>query len=146
MANYESTARSNRFRVEDEAAFLEWIGEFGNIRAEPEGDGVYVLLETDGAGWPFCREFDEPRARRGSDGHEVEEWEEEIDFPGELSEHLAAGEVAVLEEAGHEKLRYVAAHAVAVNHEGETLHVDLHDIYEKVRAAGWAENVNTATY
>ena len=140
MANYESAARSNRFRVKDEQQFQAWVRQFGNIQAEPEGDGVYVLLETDGAGWPFHRELEEPLTRRTADGHEVTDWDEEIDFPVELSEHLADGEVAVLEEAGHEKLRYVAAHAVAVNHEGETLHVDLNDIYEKVRAAGWSDS------
>lgn len=146
MANYESTARSNRFRVEDEAAFLAWVEQFHNLRVEPEGQGVYVLLETDGEGWPFYRELEQPTTRVSPAGREVEEWEEEMDFPVELSEHLAEGEVAVLEEAGHEKLRYVAAHAVAVNHKGETLHVDLADIYEKVRDAGWSENVSTATY
>lgn len=146
MANYESAARSNRFKVKDEGDFREWVQEFGNIQAEPEGNGVYVLLETDGAGWPFYRELEEPQTRRMPDGREVTDWDEEIDFPAELSEHLADGEVAVLEEAGHEKLRYVAAHAVAVNHKGETLHVDLYDIYEKVRHAGWSDNVGTATY
>ena len=146
MANYESAARSNRFRVKDEQQFQAWVEQFGNIRAEPEGSGVYVLLETDGAGWPFYRELEEPLTRQTADGLEVTEWEEEIDFPAELSEHLAEGEVTVLEEAGHEKLRYVAAHAVAVNHKGETLHVDLDDIYEKVRAAGWSENVDAAAY
>ena len=146
MANYESAARSNRFKVRDEGAFVDWVEEFHNLRAEPEGDGVYVLLETDGTGWPSYRELEEPCTRRAPDGREVEEWDEEIDFPVELSCHLAEGEVAVLEEAGHEKLRYVAAHAVAINHKGETLHVDLADIYEKVRAAGWAEDVSRAEY
>jgi hypothetical protein len=47
-----------------------------------------------------------------------------------LSTHLAEGSVAVIVEAGAEKLRYVHGHAVAVNSKGEQLCIGLGDIYE----------------
>lgn len=145
MANVESSARSNFFKVKDDEQFLNWVGEFGNIEAHYE-DGKFVLLEAHGEGWPFTRDYEEPIEHETEDGRKITLYDEEIDFADELSEHLAEGEVAVLEEAGHEKLRYVFGHAVAVNHKGEQLHVDLTDIYEKVKEAGWSDHVTEAAY
>ena len=55
---------------------------------------------------------------------------EEIDVSGQLAEHLADGEVAVLMEAGSESLRYVTGSAVAVNNRGENVEVYVESIYE----------------
>lgn len=138
MANYVGHARSNYFRVRDEAAFLRWVETLPGVVARRE-DGnpeCFVLLVEDGenGGWPSLRY------------HEEVEDEEEIHLHAELAEHLSDGEVAVLEEVGSEKLRYLVGYAVAVNHRGETLSISLDDIYEKVRAAGWGGDVSTATY
>ena len=56
------------------------------------------------------------------------------------------GEVAILQEVGAEKLRYLVGYAVAVNHRGETLAVSIDEVYGRVRNAGWGEDVSTATY
>lgn len=138
MANYVGSARSNYFRVRDEAAFMRWVETLPGVVARREDDDPerFVLLveEGDDGGWPNWR------------CDELTESEEEFDLHSELAEHLAEGEVAVLQEVGAEKLRYLVGYAVAVNHRGEKLAVSIDDIYEKVRQAGWGTQVSTATY
>ena len=137
MANYGGYARSNYFRVRDASAFLGWVETLPGVVAR-RGDAPerFVLLVEDGddGGWPNWRY------------HEDVEDEEEIDLHAELAEHLAEGEVAILEEVGAEKLRYLVGYAVAVNHRGETLSVSIHEIYQKAREAGWGNDVSTASY
>lgn len=138
MANYVGSARSNYFRVREEAAFLSWVETLPGVvvcREDDEPERFVLLVEeSDDGGWPNWR-FDERT-----------ESEEEFDLYSELAEHLAEGEVAVLQEVGAEKLRYLVAYAVAINHRGEKLAVSIDDIYEKVREAGWGTEVSTATY
>lgn len=138
MANYVGYARSNCFRVRDEEAFLSWVETLPGVVARREnGEGERFLLlveDADGGGWPHWRYYED-----------VED-EEEIDLHAELSEHLAEGEVAVLEEVGSEKLRYLVGYAVAVNHKGETLSVSIDGVYQKVHEAGWGDDVSTASY
>jgi hypothetical protein len=138
MANYVAAARSNRFAVRDREAFLAWVGTIPGLYAESEGcrDGAerFVLL-ADEDGWPTHR-----LPACGDD------CEEEFDLFAELSERLAEGEVAVLVESGHEKLRYVGGYAAAVVHRGEKLSVSLDDIYSMVEEAGWAGRVDVAAH
>lgn len=138
MANYTGSARSNYFRVRDEAAFLAWVETLPGVVARRDDEDLsrFVLLveEGDDGGWPNWL-YDEQA-----------ESEEEIDLHAELADHLAEGEVAILEEVGAEKLRYLVGYAVAVNHRGEKLAVSIDDIYEKVREAGWGSDISTATY
>lgn len=138
MANYVGYARSNYFRVRDAEAFLAWVETLpGVVACREDGDAEYFVLlieDADGGGWPNWRY------------HEDVEDEEEIDLHAELSEHLAEGEVAVLEEVGAEKLRYLVGYAVAVNYKGETPSVSIDEVYQKVHEAGWGNDVSTATY
>ena len=137
MANYGGYARSNYFRVRNASAFLSWVETLPGVVARKEdGPERFVLLVEDGddGGWPNWRYYEDM------------EDEEEIDLHAELAEHLAEGEVAILEEVGAEKLRYLVGYAVAVNHRGETLSVSIHEIYQKVREAGWNNDVSTASY
>lgn len=142
MANWHGTARSNYFRVRDETGFLRWVdglpGVTGSRHGEDGGlgerDERFCLLEEDGEGWPGCRHDQETGGVR------------DIDIVDELWPHLADGEVAVLQESGAEKLRYVTGYAVAVNSRGEILKVDIDDIYERVREAGWGDGVTHAAY
>jgi hypothetical protein len=124
MANYAGYARSNYVRVRDEAAFLGWVETLPGVvaRREDGNPGRFALLVEDGdhGGWP----------NRCHDG------EEEIDLHAELAGHLVEGEVAVLQEVGVEKLRYLVGYAVAVNHRGERLAISIDDVYERVRVAG----------
>ena len=65
-----------------------------------------------------------------------ERQDEERDLIIELSGHLADGWVAILMEAGAEKLRYVSGFAIAVNNRGAIETVHLSDIYEKAQWLG----------
>lgn len=127
MANYYATARSNYFAVKDEIAFREWADRFGLDILEPShkdkvADGVrrYAITpkgDEDSGGWPTYIADDE------TDDYV------DIDLPKELSAHLVPHEVAVLMEIGSEKLRYVTGVAVAINHKGRRVRMDLDSIY-----------------
>lgn len=54
--------------------------------------------------------------------------------------------MAVLEEVGAEKLRYLIGQALAVNHRGETISVSIDDIYKKIKQVGWSGCVREAIY
>lgn len=137
MANYSAVARTNHIKVRDTESFLSWVETLPGVCAEKDTgtDDTFVLLtDGDNRGWPDT----------SVDEHTGEE--RRIDYPGELSKHLADGEVAVLVEAGSEKLRYVVGNAIAINCHGDVLTVSMEDIYQKVIEAGWAEKVSRATY
>lgn len=123
MANWYGTARSNYFRVRNPEAFKDWVRSlpelgFWEFDDQPQLFGIYSNC-PDSGGWPTWR--------TGDDGED----EGEIDIASELAEHLAEGEVAVLIEAGAEKLRYISGQAIAINHMGEVIDVTLSDIYGK---------------
>lgn len=123
MANYYGTARSNYFHVEDNEHFIEECRKRGiGVWDDRDDDRVGIYADTgDGGGWPSSF-YDE----------ETEDYVEfeVVEF---VAEHLEVGEVAILMEAGAEKMRYVHGHAIAVNHKGETRRVILNDIYDLAR-------------
>lgn len=137
MATWTGSARTNYFRVNDEVAFREWAGKLGlqviesdDPKPDPErllpDEGKLVgLLEINGEGWPSFS-YDE----------DTDE-ETEIDMAEEISGFLKEDEVAVIQEVGAEKLRYITGFSMAVNHKGEILYVGLDQIYKKIEDAGW---------
>lgn len=118
MANYYATTRSNYFRVKDRQLFAEEM-EACNIRVlehTTEPDLICITSDLDG-GWPCDREV----TPAGDSPYGVEDYElSEI-----LPKHLQEGEVAVLMEVGHEKLRYLVGAAQAVAWDGRIESVDL---------------------
>ncbi len=127
MANYYGSCRTNYFRVKDEEAFKAWVEELPGVVAVEEG-GRFALLEEYGEGW-----------------HEAgEKYDYDVDVIDDVIPHLAPGEVAVFQEVGAEKLRYLVGYSVAVNDKGEKLWVDIEDIYKKVEAAGWGTPTRVA--
>jgi hypothetical protein len=121
MANYYASARSNYFRVKDREQFVEALhGLPVSVVDSTKHEGAVCLLgaDPDGAGWPAW----------GYDESISEEFE--VNLPQLIAAHLAEGEIAILMEAGAEKLRYVMGEAVAVNSHGETRSLTLHSIYE----------------
>lgn len=150
MATWYGTARSNYFRVKDEQAFKKDMAEVAGVdvghrdsddenegrkpggRPKGQPDRRFAIFDSYGEGWPNpTRElFDEEGDRVG---------EEEINLFALVASHLQAGEVAVFQQVGAEKQRYVTGLSVAVNHLGEELTVDIDDIYDKVLAAGWSD-------
>ena len=134
MANYESTFRSNYFKVKDPEAFqalmnkrnLDW-----REKKSEDGTSFYVFFDQGygGGGMPF---YDD-------------DLDENFDFLQEVAEHLQKGEVCVTMEAGAEKLRYVGGYANAVNSKGEQLHISLEDIYDLVEKT-WGIKTTDASY
>lgn len=57
----------------------------------------------------------------------------EYDLDVLISQHLENGVVAVFMESGHEKMRYINGHAIAVTNKG-IVEIDLNNIYEKASA------------
>jgi hypothetical protein len=138
VANYYARARSNRFRVKSPGEFEDWVNNLPNVVFEREQqENMYVIYVNcpDGGGWPCSRWLEDS------------EEEEDIDLERELGGFLFEGQVAILEEVGHEKLRYLHGSSVAVNHLGETVSINLNDIFQKV-AEQWpdAEPPTEATY
>lgn len=132
MANYYSSARTNYFRVKDVDAFNAWVKEYeDNYRVEVvDKEDTFSILFDNESGVPTSREVD------GS--------YDEIDFMDELSKHLADDEVAILHQAGAEKLRYINGYAIAVNNKSERRTISLDDIYTFAKELG--KNVTLAQY
>ena len=126
MANWHGAARTNYVRVKSEQAFRDWAETLGEVEVVEDREGRLALLELSGEGWPVWTEEDEETG---------EEYERSV--PCELAEHLQEGSIAVLMESGAEKLRYVTGFAVAVNSSGELLEIDLNQIHDLIREAGW---------
>ena len=117
MANYEATARSNYFLVKDLPAFTAWCNTL-NIEVSPASEqnpDLIALLFAEGVP---CSSYNQ----------DTEEYDE-LDFYGILASHLTEGQVAVIVEIGHEKMRYLVGHAVAVNAAGEIREITLDAIY-----------------
>ena len=142
MANYYGVFRSNRFPVRDRDRFHAWAETIPDLEVI-EQDGRVLLVSSewsDGSGLPGLREVEDGE-------HEA------IDFVGELGPHVAPGAVAVLVEAGAEKLRYLTGIAIAIRGAeypgGWAIErVALDDVYERA-AAAWGLDpgaIDHATY
>ena len=121
MANFNGTARSNYFKVKDPEAFLAWVSKIPGLGHWVEEDSFAIYSDDGDTGcWPssWYEEDDEG----GGVDHDV-------DIVSELPRHLQEGQVAVLIGAGAEKLCYISGNAVAVDHTGKVVQVNLNDIY-----------------
>jgi hypothetical protein len=128
MADWYGTARSNYFRVKDVDAFRK-LCKLWNITFIIDGSNparVGFLCHNNNGGLPDYR-------------YEDSESGEEFDFDDFLSELAALlmdDEVAVMVEAGAEKMRYVTACAIAINSKGDKCSISLDEIYERAKAIG----------
>lgn len=146
MADFYGTSRSNYFRVKDEGAFLNFIGHVPGLvhELDDKDPALHMIWGDDGFGcfpnyaviakeeMPSC-----PWAADGSRGVETiedsgdgESMDVQFSLPELLSQFLADGEVAVLIQAGAEKLRYISGWAVAIDNTGKKVSINLSDIYE----------------
>lgn len=123
MSNWNGSARSNYFKVKDPEAFKKWLDDINCVLIQKDGLSGFYSDDPDTGSFPSQR-YDE------KEGDHVD-----INLTSELSDHLADGEVAVLMEAGAEKIRYISGYATAVASDGRTVYVRLSDIYEKAKAA-----------
>lgn len=132
MTNWYGAARSNYFEVKDAEAFKQWVDNTPSLGYWQNGDSFAIYSDCpDSGGWPSGRY---ERVEEVDDDDFTEDWVD-IDLPDELSKHLTEGQVAVLMEAGAEKLRFISGWAVAVNHEGKTVMVSLSNIYDLAEKA-----------
>ena len=130
MANYMCWSRTNSFRVKDLDAFTDWVYSL-NSDIVIHNDGNEVCLLCDGeTGIPDVIYDDEIGDWRDSN------WIEE------LSKHLEEDSVAIWEEVGAEKLRYLAGVSIAVNSKGEVLDVALSDILDLIKDRWGNDNVD----
>ncbi len=123
MANWYGTARTNYFRVKDPTAFKAWIESLPSCVLIEQDGGLFGFYSTDDSGGFPCDRFDE------ASGEHVD-----FELADELVPHLAEGEVAILTQAGAEKVRYITGYALAITWDGRSTAVDLDDIYDKVQA------------
>lgn len=134
MANYYCSSRTNYFRVKDVAAFKAWAGKRGvEVYAKADRADCFCVLpggSTDSGGFPS---WDEDK-------------EDDFDFIEELARHLDEKSVAVIVEAGAEKLRYITAFAVAITATGKRVEVSLADIYGLAAKAFPGKEVTRAEY
>jgi len=143
MANYISTWRSNYFKVKDREAFLEFISRVHDLDVKEDERGFVLLEAQDGEGGAPSMISLNP----DDDDAEPAYFDtgEAASFESYIAAHLADGEVAILMESGHEKLRYVSGYATAVRADGEIIHISLSMIYDLVERE-WGVKTTEATY
>ena len=136
MANWYGAARSNYVLIKDLKALVDaldpWPISIHKKHKDDSDNNVLVCFlseDQDSGGWPSTT-WDE-------DDNEIE-----FDAAELICPHLVEGQVLVMMEAGAEKLRYITGQAVAFNHEGDYVAVNLNDIYE---AAAGAFDVSEAS-
>lgn len=126
MAEFKGMARTNFFRVRRRKwdAFAAWAKrmelEVCKNNTDRTGRSVCLLAHS-GDGWP-C--FD-PGA--------MTDQMETTTFSEQIWEFLEPGHVAIMVEAGHEKMTFVGGHAVAVDHKGNEVSLQLSDIEDMAR-------------
>jgi len=132
MADWYGSNRSNYFKVKNVGAFEKFLDSWGaKLWKKPDqktGEMLCGFTSTNDKG-------NLPDLREEQD-HDLEF----DDFTKELAEHLEDGEVAIMMEAGAEKLRYITGFALAINSKGETASIALREIYDKAQSLG---NVRT---
>ncbi len=140
MADWYGTARSNYFRVKDAEAFKELCLRWGitfSPKSKDDPELVGFICDTEFGGLPSHKYEDVP----GTD--EPKEYDFD-DFLKELAALLEDNEVAVMLEAGAEKMRYITGYAIAINSSGNQVSISLSDIYESAKSLG--NNITKAEY
>jgi hypothetical protein len=135
MANYYGSSRSNYFKVKDVDKFKDFLNSMYDMEFIDDGNGRVGFLVTGEGGSIPCEIWDK----------EQDEYVD-LDFDKLLAQHLQDGEVAVYQEVGAEKLRYLVGYSVAVNSKGETAMVSIADIYKIAQEELGGENITLCEY
>ena len=174
MANYYGVGRTNYVTLKDEASYVKFnqlvvllggetstqkhggitkITAFGND--EDGGFSSYVDVEglvKSGYVSPHAdSELNAHDERYLTDQDGMSESDDEIEFTdsflNELYPLLADDQVLVFQSVGNEKTRYVCGYAGAISHLGETVSVNIDDIYQKAKEAfKLSKEPSTASY
>jgi len=124
MANYTGKARTNFFRVVDQAAAdaLEaWCEKTGNVLHTHRSVPLCFMVSGGSESGDFNFNYED------EEGDEVSAWWDAI------CHVLAEGECLVAMDAGAEKLFYVSGHPVAMKADGSHVSLSLIDIYDMAR-------------
>lgn len=151
MGTYVGHFRTNYFRVKDAWAFRRWVKSLraGNGEIEVFTSGEELLGLGGDCAVPSDRVAQDadlqlanettlpagecPWSEGDAGNYDLSDLQLELDFFAELAAHLAAGEIAVVREVGHEKLSVLVGYARAVNHEGQIVaEVDLDDLHSRL--------------
>lgn len=135
MANYYGNSRSNYFKVKDKEKFKNFLDLMYDMEYIEDSEGrVGFLVSGEGGSIP-CEIWDE----------NADEYVE-LDFDRLLAQHLQDGEVAIYQEVGAEKLRYLVGYSIAVNSKGERVAVSINDIYRLAQEELGGENITLCEY
>lgn len=134
MANYYESARSNYFIVKDVDAFKAELSGSGLAIETRQVDQVTLVAMFADAENGFPSEKYDPETYDST----------ELVWEDIFKRHLVDGQVAVIVGAGAEKLRYVNGWTVAYNNKGESVSINLEEIYDKAKALG--ANITHASY
>jgi hypothetical protein len=119
MANYIGFCRSSYFKVKDLDAFTAFCAKLDLEVISKRGIDEEMMY-----GFISNREDGAP------DGYYEDGDYVDVDFPKELSKHLADGWVAVYQEIGYEKMRYFTGYSVAVNSHEKEERINIDEIYQ----------------
>lgn len=112
MANYNAVARTNYFRVVDEASYNR-LAE----RLVSETGVEDFSFADNGVVYHGFGSYSSVEFLQGPD-KDGEEWSDTIwEFAGELQKILPDGEAFIYQETGHENLRYVTGFSVIATKE-----------------------------
>lgn len=140
MANYCCMARSNYFKVKDIEKFKDFCAHCGLEFMSKKITFNERNKKEEMVGF-ICGENGIPNERLA----ENDEWIE-IDFLEELSHFLEKRQVAIIQEIGWEKMRYLVGSAVAVNDEGEIVSLSIDQIYDMAMKTFNVKNLTDCTY
>jgi len=162
MANWYGSARSNYFKVKDIDKYKDFLMKWGGELIEKEFEINMEKCQKclDKKIDKACEHYVK-RVVDKCDGIKVKQqlvgflgsedsgslpnyYEDEVtgvildhdDFLKELSVLLEDGWVAVMQEVGAEKLRYITGWACAINSKGETEVLDISEIYQRAEKLG----------
>ena len=136
MANYYGNSRSNYFKVKSKENFKKFLDSMYDMEYIEDREGrVGFLVIGEGGSIP-CEIWDE----------ENDEYTHDFDFAKLLAQHLQDDQVAIYQEVGAEKLRYLVGYSVAVNSKGETAMVNINDIYRIAQEELGGENITVCEY
>lgn len=162
MANWYGSARSNYFKVKDVEKFKKFISKWGGNFIDKEfeitteecnkclGGEInkdcehFVKRTVDHCKGKKIKETlygflgnDDSGSLPNFYADENKGIEYDFDdFLKELATHLEEGWIAVMQEVGAEKLRYITGFSTAVNSKGEIENVDISEIYERAEKLG----------
>ena len=139
MADWYGTARSNYVKIKDMDGLKAAIEPFpiSISKGDDENEGKVCFLSDDGdsGGWP---------------GHAYDEDDNEIEFDPavQICPFMEDDQVLVMMESGAEKLRYITGNAMAFNAKGDSVRVNLNDIYKKAAETfgASADDITAAEY